>query len=112
MKNSDSAHLSGDPSSRHGRDIPALEKPGRHALRRVIQLEQFNLSRLAREIQYAGRPLARPVELREAKLTALRQEVESGRYCVAAEQVAEKIVADYLLDICYLSIHRCSVPSS
>jgi hypothetical protein len=40
---------------------------------------------------------------------ALRQEVESGRYRVEAEQVAEKIMADHLLDICYPSTHRRSI---
>jgi flagellar biosynthesis anti-sigma factor FlgM len=112
MKSSDSAHLSGDPSSQQGRGIPALEMPGRQSLRRVIQIEQLNLSALAREIQYAGQLLAHTVDLREAKLMALRQQVESGRYRVAAEQVAEKIMADYLLDICYPSPHRRSVRSS
>jgi Anti-sigma-28 factor, FlgM len=43
---------------------------------------------------------------------ALRQQIESGRYRVAAEQVAEKIMADYLLDICYPSPHRRSDRSS
>jgi flagellar biosynthesis anti-sigma factor FlgM len=112
MKSSDSAHLSGDPSSQQGRGIPALEMPGRQSLRRVIQTEQLNLSALAREIQYAGQLLAHTADLREAKLMALRQQVESGRYRVAAEQVAEKIMADYLLDICYPSPHHRSGRSS
>jgi anti-sigma28 factor (negative regulator of flagellin synthesis) len=112
MKNSDSAHLSGGPFSRQGRSIPALAMPARQSLRRVIQIEQLNLSPLAREIQYAGQLLAHALDLREAKLMALRQDVESGRYCVAAEQVAEKIMADCLLDIYYPNTHRSSAPSS
>jgi anti-sigma28 factor (negative regulator of flagellin synthesis) len=112
MKSSDSAHLSGDPSPRQGRSMLALAMSARQSLRRAIQIEQLNLSPLTREIQYAGQLLAHVLDLREAKLMALRQDVESGRYCVAAEQVAEKIMADYLLDICYPSTHRGSVPSS
>jgi anti-sigma28 factor (negative regulator of flagellin synthesis) len=112
MNSSNSAHLSGDPSSRQGKDTPALEMLSGESLRRVVQIEQLNLSPLAREVQYASQLLARTVGLREAKLMALRQEVESGRYCVAAEQVAEKIMADYLLDICYPSTRSRSVPSS
>jgi anti-sigma28 factor (negative regulator of flagellin synthesis) len=112
MKSSDAAYLSGDPSSPQGRGIPALEMPGRQSLGRVIQIEQLNLSPLVREIQQAGQLLARTVYLREAKLMALRQEVESGRYRVKAEQVAERIMADHLLDLCYPNTHRRSILSS
>jgi flagellar biosynthesis anti-sigma factor FlgM len=109
MRSSDTAHLPGDPSSRQGRSIPAIEMPSTQALRRVIQIEQLNLSPLVREMQQAGQLLARTFDLREAKLMALRQEVESGRYRVEAEQVAEKIMADHLLDICYVNTHRRSI---
>jgi anti-sigma28 factor (negative regulator of flagellin synthesis) len=112
MKNSDSAHLSGDQSSQQGRGIPAREKPGRQSLRRVIQIDQLNLSPLASTIQHAGQLLVRPLDLREARLMALRQEVENGRYGVAAEQVAEKIMMDYLLEVRYPSTLCCSVTSS
>jgi hypothetical protein len=111
MKSSDPAHLPGDPSSQQGRGIPALEKLGRQSLRRAIQIEQLNLLPLASTIQHAGQLLARTVDLREAKLMALRQEVENGRYGVAAEQVAEKIMLDYLLEVCCPSTHHRSVPS-
>jgi hypothetical protein len=112
MRISDAAHLSGDPSSPQGRSIPAIEMPSRQGLGRVIQIEQLTPSPLVRAIQQAGQLVTRTVDLREAKLMTLRQEVESGRYRVEAEQVAEKIMADHLLDICCPSTHRRSILSS
>ena len=40
-------------------------------------------------------------EIREMRVAALRREIESGHYRVEAEQVAEKIMEDQLLELFY-----------
>jgi anti-sigma28 factor (negative regulator of flagellin synthesis) len=40
-------------------------------------------------------------EIREIRVEALRREIESGHYSVKAEQVAEKIMEDQLLELFY-----------
>jgi len=43
--------------------------------------------------------LAQTLEIRETRIVALRSDIESGHYSVEAEQVAEKIMQDLLLDL-------------
>jgi anti-sigma28 factor (negative regulator of flagellin synthesis) len=59
----------------------------------------MNFSPWIWEIQQAGQILAPTLEIRETKIVALRRDVESGDYSVEAEQVAEKIMKDHLLDL-------------
>ena len=40
-------------------------------------------------------------EIRETRVVALRRDVESGHYSVKAEQVAEKLMQDHLLELFY-----------
>jgi len=40
-------------------------------------------------------------EIREMRVAALRRDIESGHYRVKAEQVAEKIMEDQLLELLY-----------
>jgi negative regulator of flagellin synthesis FlgM len=63
------------------------------------QTDQLSLSTTAREIQQVRQMLAQGSEIREAKVAALKHDVESGHYQVRAEQVAEKIVKDHLLNL-------------
>jgi len=65
----------------------------------MTQTDQLNLSPKARELQRAGQMLAQTEEIRETMIVALRRDVASGRYQVQAEQIAEKIVEDHLLDL-------------
>ena len=52
-----------------------------------------------REIRQAGQMLAYTLEMREIRIAALRKDIESGHYSVKADQVAEKIMKDHLLDL-------------
>jgi anti-sigma28 factor (negative regulator of flagellin synthesis) len=65
------------------------------------QIDQRNLSPWIADIQQAGPLLAQTLDVREAKIVALRRDVESGHYSVEPEQVAEKIVEHHLLDLFY-----------
>ena len=66
---------------------------------RETQTDQLYLSPQAREIQQAGQLLAQTPDVRETKVIALKQDVDSGRYSVKSHQVAEKLVQDHLLGL-------------
>jgi negative regulator of flagellin synthesis FlgM len=68
---------------------------------RETQADQLYLSPQAREIQQAGQLLAQTPDVREAKVIALKQDIESGHYDVKSEHVAEKLVQHHLLDFFY-----------
>jgi flagellar biosynthesis anti-sigma factor FlgM len=63
------------------------------------QTDQLNLSSTAREIQQVRQMLAQGSETRETRIAALKHDVESGHYQIRAEQVAEKIAKDHLLNL-------------
>ena len=95
----DTAHTPVGPTSPPVETIPALEKPIRRCRVRVTQVNQINLSPRVWETQQAGQMLAQTLEVRETKIVALRRDVENGHYDVKAEQVAEKIMKDHLLEL-------------
>jgi flagellar biosynthesis anti-sigma factor FlgM len=97
----DTAHLPGGPSSSHVGTIPAQERQKGQSQGRVTQIDQMNCSPRLREIQRAGQMLAQTSEVRESRIIALRRDVASGQYSVKAEQVAEMIMKDNLLDLFY-----------
>jgi flagellar biosynthesis anti-sigma factor FlgM len=66
---------------------------------RLTQVDQMSSSPRLQEIQQAGKLLAQTLEVRDTKIVALRRDIESGHYSVEAEQVAEKIMKDLLLDL-------------
>jgi anti-sigma28 factor (negative regulator of flagellin synthesis) len=66
---------------------------------RLIQIDQVSSAPRLREIQQAGKLLARTSELRETRILALRRDIERGDYRVEAEQVAAKIMKDLLLEL-------------
>jgi anti-sigma28 factor (negative regulator of flagellin synthesis) len=69
------------------------------ARRRLTQIDQIGSSPRLREIQQASLRLAQSIEVRETRIVMLRREIESGYYNVEAEQVAEKIMTDFLVDL-------------
>jgi flagellar biosynthesis anti-sigma factor FlgM len=66
---------------------------------RLTHADQLSLSPKVRGIQQAGQMLARIVDVREARVVELQRDVENGHYAVKAEQVAERIVKNHLLDL-------------
>jgi anti-sigma28 factor (negative regulator of flagellin synthesis) len=66
---------------------------------RPTQVDRTTSSPRLWEIQQAGKVLTQPLEVRETRIVALRSDIESGHYSVEAEQVAEKIMKDLLLDL-------------
>jgi flagellar biosynthesis anti-sigma factor FlgM len=95
----DTAHSAVDPSWLQVGTIPARETKIGRSQGRAIQADQMRTSPRLREIRQAGQILAQTFEVRETKIVALRRDIESGHYSVKAEQVAEKIVQDHLLEL-------------
>jgi flagellar biosynthesis anti-sigma factor FlgM len=88
-----------------GRTLAQEMKIGRPQ-RQVTDGDQMKSSPLLWEIQQAGQMLTQTLEIRETRITALRKDIESGRYSVKAEQVAEKIIEHHLLALFYSSLNR------
>jgi anti-sigma28 factor (negative regulator of flagellin synthesis) len=69
--------------------------------RRVTDVDQLHSLPRLWEIQQENQMLTQILEIRETRIAALKRDIESGRYSIRAEQVAEKIMEDYLLDLFY-----------
>jgi anti-sigma28 factor (negative regulator of flagellin synthesis) len=94
----DTAHHSlVDPSVPQMKTILAQEMPS--ARGQLTQVDRMTSSPRLWEIQQAGKVLAQTLEVRETRIVALRSDIEGGHYSVEAEQVAEKIMKDLLLDL-------------
>ena len=76
-----------DPS-RRTKTTPPQPKPADH----------LEPSPKARAIRRAAQVLAHVPDLRDAKVQALRQAVQSGTYNVTPEQIAEKMLEEAMLD--------------
>jgi anti-sigma28 factor (negative regulator of flagellin synthesis) len=82
-------------------DDTAYPTAGPSSYRRATEMDQLNSSPRLEEFHRAGQMLAQISEIRETRIVALRRDVESGHYSVRAEQVAEMIMKDHLVDLCY-----------
>ena len=61
--------------------------------------EKVDLSTTAREIQTARGEVDKLPDVRDEKVQELRAQIEQGTYSVSAEDIAEKIVAESLVDV-------------
>ena len=93
----DATHSAVHPSLPQMKTTPIQETQS--ARRRLTQIDQIGSSPRLREIQQASLRLAQSIEVRETRIVMLRREIESGYYNVEAEQVAEKIMTDFLVDL-------------
>jgi negative regulator of flagellin synthesis FlgM len=60
--------------------------------------DHLELSPKARAIRRATQVLAHTPDLRDAKVRALQQAVQSGTYNVSPEQIAEKMLKEAMVD--------------
>ncbi len=60
-----------------------------------------NLSRASKEAQLIKETISSEPEVREDKVSALRERIESGKYKIDNEAVADKLVNAFLDDILY-----------
>jgi flagellar biosynthesis anti-sigma factor FlgM len=97
----DKASLSIDLSPHQMGAVSTREAQASRPQGRTDHADQLHFSPKAREIRRAGQIVAQTSEVRETKIIELKRDVENGHYRVRAEQVAEKIVRDYLPDLFY-----------
>ena len=64
----------------------------------VAAKDTVDLSTRSREVQDARRVLAELPEIRENKVAAIRAQIEAGTYVVDSEKIAEKMIAEGLLN--------------
>lgn len=61
--------------------------------------ERVDLSSKAKDIQQIKQIIDQAPDVRTDKVQELKQKIESGNYDIDAEKIAEKIVAESLIDI-------------
>ena len=61
--------------------------------------ETVELSSQAKEIRQIRAALANSPDVREDKVTALKREIESGKYQIQPDAVANKMIDESLIDI-------------
>jgi anti-sigma28 factor (negative regulator of flagellin synthesis) len=99
--NGNTSHPPVSPSSPQVRTTPAPEMKIGRARRRAIDVDRMNSLSQSWKIYNYNHIFPQILEIRETRIAALRRDIESGHYCVKAEQVAEKIMEDELLDLLY-----------
>jgi anti-sigma28 factor (negative regulator of flagellin synthesis) len=93
----DAAYSTVGPSSPQRDTTPAQETQKGRA--RLVHADLMSSSPRLWEIRQAGQLIAHTSEIREIRIVVLRNDIESGLYKVRAEQVAEKVMKDHLLDL-------------
>jgi anti-sigma28 factor (negative regulator of flagellin synthesis) len=82
----------------------ALEAPTEQSRNRMIHFGIMSSFLGLHKLQTASQMLAHALKARETRIAALMRDVESGHYRIKAEQVAEKLMQDYLLGLFNLSV--------
>ncbi|MDI6687670.1 MAG: flagellar biosynthesis anti-sigma factor FlgM [Desulfobacterales bacterium] len=73
-------------------------KPEKQATGVVLE-EKVSLSSMARDIQQAAKAIEELPEIREEKVRELQEQIETGRYNVSGEKIAEKMISESILDV-------------
>lgn len=73
-------------------------KPEKQATGVVLE-EKVSLSSMARDIQQAAKAIEKLPEVREEKVRELQEQIETGRYNVSGEKIAEKMISESILDV-------------
>jgi flagellar biosynthesis anti-sigma factor FlgM len=95
--NPDKSSPAVDPPRRTKTALPQ-PKPADHASKLPTSADHLELSPKAKAIRRAAQVLAHTPDMRDAKVRALQQAVQSGTYNVTPEQIAEKILKEAMLD--------------
>jgi len=65
----------------------------------MVPEEKVSLSFAAKDIQHAGTAIEKLPDVREEKVQALKDQIETGQYNVSGEKIAEKMMSESLVDI-------------
>lgn len=74
-------------------------EPEKQAANSVVPEEKVSLSSAARDIQQAEKAIEKLPDVREEKVRELQDQIETGKYDVNGEKIAEKMLSESLLDI-------------
>ena len=83
------------PNETAGKKLPDEQKVGNDKSKDTIVI----LSRASKEMQLAKEAIASAPEIREDKVAAIREKIESGSYQIDNQAVAEKLVNTFIDDI-------------
>jgi negative regulator of flagellin synthesis FlgM len=95
--NPDKSSPAVDPSHRT-KTITPQPKRADQASKPPASADHLELSPKAKAIRRAAQVLAHTQNMREAKVQALQQAVQSGTYTVTPEQIAEKMLKEAVLE--------------
>ena len=70
----------------------------REGTEQTSQKEQVNLSSAARDLQKAREAIEATPEIREERVSQFRQEIATGQYQPKAEDVAEQMLRESIID--------------
>lgn len=71
---------------------------GGQAANSVVPEEKVSLSTMTRDIQQAEKTIKELPDVREEKVRELQDQIETGKYDVSGEKIAEKMISESLLD--------------
>jgi len=65
----------------------------------MVPEEKVSLSSIAKDIQHAEKAIEKLPDVREDKVQKLKDQIETGKYNVSGEKIAEKMMSESLVDI-------------
>ena len=83
---------------KNAQNSEAAKQPAQQEAERASPAESVKISDRARDINRAREIVDATPEIREEKVGHFKREIETGRYTVKADQVAEKMLKEFLLD--------------
>jgi negative regulator of flagellin synthesis FlgM len=84
--------------SRRAKTVPPQPRRADQASKPPASAERLELSPKAKAIRRAAQVVAHTPDIRDAKVRALQQAVQSGTYNVTPEQIAEKMLKEAALE--------------
>ena len=74
-------------------------EPEKQAESSVVPEEKVSLSSAARDIQQAEKAIEKLPDVREEKVRELQDQIETRKYDVNGEKIAEKMLSESILDV-------------
>ena len=74
-------------------------EPEKQAANSVVPEEKVSLSSAARDIQQAEKAIEKLPDVREEKVRELQDQIETRKYDVNGEKIAEKMLSESILDV-------------
>ena len=99
MKVSDTRSPVSEIIKQYGVNENAKSDAGKQVNIALVPEETVSLASAAKEVQQIKSAIEALPDVREEKVTQLKDRIEEGTYNVSGEKIAEKMIGDSLLDI-------------